>query len=123
LEGDRNTTCLHVLANHRDRKKRIEDLKGENGLVQDTPGILKIAADFYKNLFKKEDRENVSLEEFFWDTEDLVTIEENLELEAPFSQEEVKALVFSCYSEGGLALMGFISCFITNFGVRSRETL
>jgi hypothetical protein len=100
-----NTTCLHVLANHRDRKKRIEDLKGENGLVQE------------------EDRENVSLEEFFWDTEYLVTIEENLELEAPFSQEEVKALVFSCYSEGGLALMGFISCFITNFGVRSRETL
>jgi hypothetical protein len=56
--------------------------------------------EFYKNLFKKEDKARVSLERDFWDPEDLVFVEDNLELEAPFSEEEVKEAVFSCYAEG-----------------------
>jgi hypothetical protein len=70
-------------------------------MVQDTPSILKIAINFYKDLFKKEDRTSVSLRSDFWDPEDLVTGVENAELEAPFCEEEVRAAVFSCYSEGG----------------------
>jgi hypothetical protein len=31
-------------------------MQGENGLVQDTQGMMKILAGFYKNLFKWEDR-------------------------------------------------------------------
>jgi hypothetical protein len=42
MEGDKNIAYFHTLANHRNRKKRIECLKGENGPIQDTPGILKI---------------------------------------------------------------------------------
>jgi hypothetical protein len=51
LEGDRNITYFHVAANQRCRKKMIESLRGPYWMVHDTPGILKIAADYYKNLF------------------------------------------------------------------------
>jgi hypothetical protein len=36
LEGDKNTTYFHVVANQRSRKKRIDSLLGPNGLVQET---------------------------------------------------------------------------------------
>jgi pantothenate kinase len=52
LEGDRNTAYFHAVANHRNRKK-IECLRGPEGLVFDTQWILKIAADYYKTLFRK----------------------------------------------------------------------
>jgi hypothetical protein len=38
-------------------------------VVQDTPGILKIDVNFYKNMFRKEDRASVSLIDVFWDPE------------------------------------------------------
>jgi hypothetical protein len=79
------------------RKKRIEGLKGENGLVNDTPGMLKIAVEFYKKLFRKEDWARVSGGKFLGP---LVSVEENEELEALFGEEEVKTVVFSCYAEG-----------------------
>jgi hypothetical protein len=65
-EGDRNTSYFHVVANQRCRKKRIECLQGPNGLVNDTSEILKVAASYYKNLFKKEERGVVSLDANFW---------------------------------------------------------
>jgi hypothetical protein len=64
LEGDRNTAHFHDVANHRNRKK-IECLRGSEGLVFDTQGILKIAADYYKTLFRKEERGQFSLMEDF----------------------------------------------------------
>jgi hypothetical protein len=36
----------------------------------------------------------------FWDSEDLVPPRDCEELEKPFSMEEIKVVVFSCYSEG-----------------------
>jgi hypothetical protein len=36
LEGDRNTAYFYAIANHRARKKKIEGMQGERGLVQDT---------------------------------------------------------------------------------------
>jgi hypothetical protein len=33
LEGDRNTTYFHAIANHRDQKKKIERLQSADGLV------------------------------------------------------------------------------------------
>jgi hypothetical protein len=65
LEGGRNTSYFHATANHRFRKKRIETLKGRDGLVHETDEILRIAADYYKDLFRKEDRGHFSLVENF----------------------------------------------------------
>jgi hypothetical protein len=61
LEGDRNTSYFRVIANHRFRKKQVESIRGPNGMVNDTKGILDVAMDFYKNLFKRESRGNFSL--------------------------------------------------------------
>lgn len=115
LEGDRNTTYFQVVANQRNRKKRTDVLDGPSGHVQDSKGMMDIAVYFYKKLFKKEDRGNVSLGNNFWDDEEKVTPEENEELEASFSEEEIKAAVFSCYPEGapgpdGLPFLFYQKC-------------
>jgi hypothetical protein len=36
LERDRNIGYFHAMDNHRNRKKKIENLKGPNGVMQDT---------------------------------------------------------------------------------------
>jgi hypothetical protein len=100
LEGDRNTSYFHVVANQRFRKKRIDCLMGVDGMVHDNSEILKIAASFYKNLFKREERGNFSLGAKFWGEEDRVSAGDLAELEAPFSEQEIKSAVFSCYPEG-----------------------
>jgi hypothetical protein len=77
LEGDKNTTYFHVVANQRSRKKRIDSLLGPNGLVQETY-ILEVAASFYKELFRKENRGGVALEVDFWEEKDRVSVEERV---------------------------------------------
>jgi hypothetical protein len=68
---------------------------------------LKIAAGFYKNLFKWERREPFCLRDNFWGPTELVQANKRADLEAPFSEEEVRNVVFSSYAEGGgVALMG-----------------
>ena len=51
LEGDRNTKYFNVVANQRRRKTLIHALDGPNGTTTDINEMLKIAADFYKDLF------------------------------------------------------------------------
>jgi hypothetical protein len=84
--------------------------------VQDSQGIVKIAAEFYKNLFAWEDRKPFYLGTNFWDPTDLVQAGENVDVEAPFSEEEVKKSVFNSYAEEALGLMVYFSFFTQNFG-------
>jgi hypothetical protein len=86
LEEDRNTTYFMAMANHRARKKRIDSLQGPNGLEYDTNKILEIAVEFYKSLFKKEDRGKFSLTSNFWGREDILSYEESSSLESRFSE-------------------------------------
>jgi hypothetical protein len=67
LEGDRNTAYFHAVAKHRNRKKRIDNIKGLNGMVTKTSEILKVATNYYKELFSWENRGVVSLDSQFWD--------------------------------------------------------
>jgi hypothetical protein len=66
LEGDRNTAYFQAVANQRERRKRIDALEGPNGIVEDDQGMMKVAVDFYKELFKKEGRGDISLGDNFW---------------------------------------------------------
>jgi hypothetical protein len=100
LEGDTNTSYFMAMANHRARKKRIDNMQGPNGIEHDTDKILEIDVNFFKNLFRKEDRGKFSLIADFWDMEDIILTEEGSELETPFTEEEVKAAIFNCYPEG-----------------------
>ena len=115
-EGDNNTTYFHALANQRNRKKRITVLEGPNGQVTDTQDMLTLATKFYKDLFGFETSLDVSLGDNFWAEEEKVTLEENLMLQCPFSEEEIKEAVFGSYADGLLALMASPSCITRNFG-------
>ena len=54
LEGDKNTAYFQAVANQRSRKKKIECLESPTGLVYDQKGMMRVAVDFYKNLFAKD---------------------------------------------------------------------
>jgi hypothetical protein len=47
-EGDRNTAYFHAVASQRARKKRIHSFQGPEGMVHDTPNMLKVVANFYR---------------------------------------------------------------------------
>jgi hypothetical protein len=101
-EGDRNTAYFHAVASQRARKKRIHSLQGPEGMVHDTPNMLKVAANFYRELFKYESRGSFSIENDFWNRRDILTLEENEALQAPFSEKEIKEAIFSSYVERAL---------------------
>jgi len=106
-EGDNNTTYFHALANQRNRKKRITVLEGPNDQVTDTQDMLTLATKFYKYLFGFETSLDVSLGDNFWAEEEKVTLEENLMLQCPFSEEEIKEAVFGSYADGAPGPDGF----------------
>lgn len=62
--------------------------------------MMRIALDFYKNLFAEEPDVGVHLATDFWEEEDKVRDEECAMLDAPFSEEEIREAIFSCYPEG-----------------------
>jgi hypothetical protein len=61
LEGDRNTAYFHAVANHRNRKKKVLILDGPDGPAVEQRAMMEVAVNFYKELFKKEDRPNIHL--------------------------------------------------------------
>jgi hypothetical protein len=77
--------------------------------------MLPIVVNYYKNLFKKEERTNISLDNSFWGPEDRVSSEENDMLDAPFTEEEMKSAVFDSYSEGAPGSDGFTFLFYQKF--------
>lgn len=77
--------------------------------------MLEIASNFYKNLFRKEEASGFSLSNNFFSPQDKVSPEENGQLSAPFSEEEVKAAVFGSYSDGALGPDGVPFFFYQKF--------
>jgi hypothetical protein len=69
-----------------------------NGLVKDQAGVIKIAVGYYKNLFAEENKSDICLGHNFWESNDLVTQEENDMICSPFSVDEIKEALFSSLS-------------------------
>ena len=114
-EGDRNTSYFQTIANQRKRKKRIEVLQGQEGEVTEIAEMIKIATHFYKNLFAFEDKLDIHLDSSFWKEDDKVTAEENGNLDAPLSEEEIKQSIFYSYADGAPGPDGFPFLFYQKF--------
>jgi hypothetical protein len=76
--------------------------------------MMKIAVDFYKNLFR-EKRGDISLGENFWEEIDKVNQDENDILSTPFIDKEIKAAIDSCYAEGAPGPDGLSFLFFQKF--------
>ena len=99
-EGDRNTKYFQTVANQRRRKTRIHMMIGPEGPAHNTESIQKIATDYYKELFRFEERADVRMNDNFFSSSDKVTEEEKTELEKLFSEEEVKKTITESYLDG-----------------------
>jgi hypothetical protein len=75
MEGDRNTAYFQAIANQRSRKKLVTSPMGPDGLREDQEGMHKIVVDFYKQLFAKENREGITLDQDFWEMGEKVSQE------------------------------------------------
>ena len=67
--------------------------------------MLKVATDFYKYPFKKENPSGFSLQNNFFSATKKVSPAENELLEAPFSETEVKEAILALILMGLLVLM------------------
>ena len=76
---------------------------------------MRVAVDFYKNLFAKDPEPFFKLGQNFWEEEDKVSRNENELLIAPFSELEIKNAIFSCYAEGALGPDGLSFLFYQKF--------
>ena len=99
-EGDRNTAYFHAVANQRRRKTIVHSLDGPEGPITEEKDMLDFATKFYKNLFKKEEESEVTLQDDFFSANEKVTPEQNQLLDGPFNEEEVKNVVFGSYADG-----------------------
>jgi hypothetical protein len=90
-------------------------LDGPNGPVETDEVMLNDAADFYKKIFAKEGKLAVSLDNDFWDAEDLLTDEESSSLDAPFSEKEIHEAIMGSYASGAPGPDGFSFLFYQTF--------
>lgn len=63
--------------------------------------MLGIPVNFYKDLFRRENRADFHIAPDFWGIDEKVTAEENSLLTPPFEEQEIRDAVFSCYADGG----------------------
>jgi hypothetical protein len=114
-EGDRNTKYFQAIANQRRRKTIVFNMDGPEGTVQSTKEIIKVATDYYMDLFRFESKPNINIDDNFFDDEEKMTVEENEGLEAIFTKEEVKIAVFGSYSDGAPSPDGLSFLFYQKF--------
>jgi hypothetical protein len=94
LEGDSNTRYFHVIANGHHRRKQVQSLVQDEGQIEGHEQIKLYIANYYKGIFGPPEESSFSLEESQTDDIPQVSMEENGLLTAPYSEEEVKRVVF-----------------------------
>jgi hypothetical protein len=63
LEGDSNTRYCHGIANDRHRRKRIQSLVQDEGLIEGHEHLKSYITNYYKGLFGSPEESSFSLDE------------------------------------------------------------
>lgn len=95
LEGDSNTKYFQMIANGKFRKNRIFQMTDGARMLYDEGELKSHITSYYKNLFGPPESTSFTLDEDLRDDIIQVTQVENEKLTQPFSEDEVKAVVFS----------------------------
>jgi hypothetical protein len=90
-------------------------LDGPDGPVTENKDMLKVATDYYKNLFKYENRPTLGLQDNFFADNEKVTLEENIMLGNASTEEEMKIAVFGSYVDGAPGPDGLSFMFYQKF--------
>lgn len=95
LKGDNNTEFFHRVANGRRRKNVIFSLQHLGQQIRGTPELLNHATQFYKELFGPAEGFHCHLREDMWVPQEQLSDAENIELNRPFHEEEIKYIIDS----------------------------
>jgi mannosylglycoprotein endo-beta-mannosidase len=79
LEGDSNTRYFHGIANGRHRRKHIQSLVQDEGLIEGHDQLKSYITNYYKELFGPAEESSFSMDAI---------------LTAPYSEDEVNKAVF-----------------------------
>jgi mannosylglycoprotein endo-beta-mannosidase len=120
LEGDSNTRYFHGIANGRHRKKRIQSLVQEEGIIEGHEQLKSDITNYYKNLFGPPIESSFTLDESQIDDIPQVSQEENAILTAPYLEEEVNKAVFQMEHNKARVLMVSLLNFIRFSGIPLR---
>jgi hypothetical protein len=77
MEGDRNTKYFHTVANQRRRKSAIHSLDSPEGTAETTKDIIRVATNYYKELFKYEVKPNINVADDFFPEGDKLTTDQD----------------------------------------------
>jgi hypothetical protein len=115
LEGDANTRYFHSIANGRHRKKCIHSLVQDEGTIEGHENLKSYITNYYKGLFGSPDEGNFSMDETRIDDIPQVSIEEINFLNALYTEDEVKKVIFQMEHNKAPGLDGFLAKFYQNF--------
>ena len=95
LKGDQNTSFFHRIANGRKRKNTFHSFSNGDETIEGTENLLKHATDYYRELFGTAPGNLFHMDPGSWGEDEKLTDTDNDFLTRPFSEEEVKAALFS----------------------------
>jgi hypothetical protein len=110
------------VANGQHRKKSIHSLVQDKGTIEGLDNLKSYITNYYKNKFGSPEEGNFHMDET--QTEDIpqVSIKENNQLTAKYSEEEVRKAMFQMEHNKALVLMAFQVSFIKPSGILSKGT-
>lgn len=114
-EGDRNTKFFHRMANTKIRKSKIQALEINQELTAKESDIHSHILSYYKDLLGTPGATFAQLGTHFWDDAEKVSVDENISLTAPFSEQEIYQAVFQFEPQGAPGPDGFTFAFYQKF--------
>lgn len=81
------------------------------------------ATNFYKSLLGHDDNIGLSLDMKFWENHDKVGEEENMFLDAPFTEDETRTTIFYSYAKGAPGPNGFSFLFYQKMDLIKKDLM